>query len=451
MKKRSTFSSKIGFVFVAAGSAVGLGNLWRFPYLAAKYGGGSFLLVYLLLAVTFGFTLMMTEIAIGRKTGKSAVLAYRDLNKKFAFNGYLTAIIPMLIFPYYTIINGWVLKYFTLFLTGNMHTAVTDGYFSSFIGSTYEPLVWFLICLLMIAMVILAGVESGIEKICKVLMPVLLVLMIVVAGYISIQPGAMEGISYYLIPNFANFSAKTVLAAMGQLFYSLSLAMGIMITYGSYLTKDNHLEESIKQIEIFDSSVAFLSGMMIIPAVFAFAGGTQETLTAGPALMFITLPKAFVGMSGGRLIGTSFFMMVFLAALTSSIALMEAVTSIFMDLFGINRRTATAVTLLYALPFGGVISLGYGPLANVTIGGMQLLDFVDFLSNSILMPIVAIVTCIFVGFVLKPETIIAEIEHGGAQFKRKKMYTIMIKYIAPWLMLIVLLSSIAQALGIISL
>lgn len=447
MKERSTFSSKVGFVFVAAGSAVGLGNLWRFPYLAAKYGGGSFLLVYIILALTFGFTLMVTEIAIGRKTGKSAVLAYRNLNKKFAFNGYLTSIIPMLIFPYYTIINGWVLKYVALFTVGDLSAAASDGYFTSFISSTYEPLVWFLVCMLIIAIVILAGVENGIEKISKVLMPVLLVLMIIVSVYVCKQDGAIEGMKYYMIPNMKDFSAKTVLAAMGQLFYSLSLAMGIMITYGSYLKKDNHLESSIKQIEIFDTLVAFLSGLMIIPAVFAFSNGDQTALTAGPSLMFITLPKAFAQMEAGRLIGLSFFLLVFFAAVTSSIALMEAVTSIFMDAFKVSRRKATAITLLYAMPLGGVISLGYGPLSNVTIAGMQLLDFTDFFSNSILMPIVAIVTCIFVGYVLTPVCIVEEVEEGGATFKKKKMYAFMIKYVAPWIMLVVLLTSIAQANG----
>ncbi len=447
MKERSKFSSKIGFVFVAAGSSVGLGNLWRFPYLAAKYGGGSFLVVYLLLAVTFGFTLLVTETAIGRKTGKSCIVAYKDLDKRFAFNGYLTAIIPMLIFPYYTVINGWVLKYFVLFMNNDLASAASDGYFGSFISNAYEPLIWFLVCVLLIAFVILAGVENGIEKISKILMPLLLVLMMVVCGYICTRPGASEGMRYYLVPHFEHFSAKTVLAAMGQLFYSLSLAMGIMITYGSYLKKDSHLEDSITQIEIFDTLVAFLSGLMIIPCVFAFSNGDHSALTAGPSLMFITLPKAFVQMGPGRLIGAGFFLLVFFAAITSSIALMEAVASCFMDAFHVSRKKATLLTLAYAVPLGGVISLGYGPLSDVTIAGMQLLDFTDFLSNSILMPIVAIVTCIFVGYVLKPKVIIDEIEQDGHVFKRKKMFSFILRYIAPWLMLAVLLTSIAQAHG----
>ncbi len=379
----------------------------------------------------------MAEIGLGRKTRQSAIRAYRTLSKGFTFEGILTAAVPMIIFPYYVIINGWVIKYFAAFLIGQDKAAAEDGFFGAFISKPVEPLVWFLICLVLCTAVILAGVVRGIEKISKILMPVLLVLMIVLSVYICFQPGAGAGIRYYFVPSLEHLSVKTFLAAISQLFYSLSLAMGIMITYGSYMNREDSLEGSVRQIEVFDTLVAVLAGLMIIPSVFAFSGGDATALTAGPSLMFVTLPKAFATMVG----------MVTVAALTSSISLMEAVVSIFMDAFHMGRRRATLITAAYSLVLGSLASLGYGPLSDVKILGMQILDFMDFISNSVLMPVVAIVTCIFVGFVIKPEAIIEEAEAEGATFKAKKLFTIVIKWIAPWFMLAVLVSSILQAAG----
>ncbi|MBO5280084.1 MAG: sodium-dependent transporter [Clostridia bacterium] len=283
-EKRSSFTGKIGFVLAAAGSAVGLGNIWRFPYLAAKYGGGIFLLVYLILAVTFGFALMCAEIAIGRKTGQSAINAYGALNKKYSFVGVIASVIPAIILPYYSVIGGWVSKYLTVFVSGGMQAAAADGYFEGFIAKPVEPIGWFLLFIGLTALVVLLGVEKGVEKVSKIMMPVLVVLTIVIAVYSMFMPGAMEGVKYYLTPDFSKFSATTVLSAMGQLFYSMSLAMGIMITYGSYMKKDVNLEKSVRQIEIFDTGIAFLAGLMIIPAVFAF------TFAAATALRPLSMP-----------------------------------------------------------------------------------------------------------------------------------------------------------------
>ena len=449
MKERSSFNSKLGFVFAAAASAVGLGNLWRFPYLAAEYGGGSFLIIYIILGLTFGFSLMIAEIAIGRKTKLSAIGAYKKLNKKFAFQGVLSMIVPMIILPYYAVINGWVLKYFIAFISGANEAAAENGYFSSFISETSEPLILFIICLSIAAVVLFLGVASGIERISKVLMPILLVLMIVVAIFVFTLPNALDGVKYFFVPNMENFSFKTFLAALGQLFYSLSLAMGIMISYGSYMSKKHHLEGSVHQILIFDTSVAVLAGLMIIPAVFSFSG--DASLSAGPSLMFVTLPKVFASMEIGRVVGTLFFLMVFFAAMTSAISLMEAVVSNFMDAFRMKRWVAVLITLGYSAVIGGLASLGYGPLSDVSIFGMQILDFMDFISNSVLMPTVAIITCIFVGFVIKPKAIIEEVEAEGATFRGKRLFTFVIKYIAPWFMLVVLISSIAQAAGLFTL
>ena len=446
-EKRSSFTGKIGFVLAAAGSAVGLGNIWRFPYLAAKYGGGIFLLVYIILAVTFGFALMCAEIALGRKTGQSAIGAFRALEKKYSFIGVIASLIPVIILPYYSVIGGWVTKYLTVFATGGMNEAAADGYFEGFIAKPFEPIGWFLLFIGLTALVVLLGVEKGIEKVSKVMMPVLVVLTVFIAGYVLFMPGAIDGLVYYVKPDFSKFSATTVLAAMGQLFYSMSLAMGIMITYGSYMKKDVNLEKSVRQIEIFDTGIAFFAGLMIVPAVFAFSGGDEAALGKGPGLMFITLPKVFESMKGGSIIGAAFFLLVLFAALTSSISLMETVVSIVRDKIGWSRNKTCILVLVFSILLGLPSSLGFGVLGNITLGGMTFLDMFDFVSNSILMPIVALLTCIFVGYVIKPKALIEEIELTGP-FKAKTLFTVVIKYIAPVCIILILISSVLDALGV---
>ncbi len=448
-EKRSSFTGKIGFVLAAAGSAVGLGNIWRFPYLAAKYGGGIFLLVYVILALTFGFALMTAEIAIGRKTGLSAIGAFKKLNKKFAFVGWLVAIIPAIILPYYSVIGGWVMKYLYTFLSGGAHAATADSYFGGFISQVGEPVFWFMLYLGATAVVVLMGVEKGIEKVSKIMMPILVVLSVFIAIYSVFMPGAWDGVLYYVLPDFSKFSATTVLAAMGQLFYSMSLAMGIMITYGSYMKKEVNLESSVKQIELFDTGIAFFAGLMIIPAVFAFSGGTPEALGKGPSLMFVTLPKVFDTMMGGTYIGILFFVLVLFAALTSSISLMETVVSIFCDKLKISRRFSCLLVFALSVALGLLSTLGYSPvLDSVKIIGMQFLDFFDFISNSVLMPIVAFFTSIFVGYVIKPKAVIEEVELS-AKFKKEKLFTFVIKYLAPVCIILILVSSILDTLGIV--
>lgn len=447
-QERSNFTNKLGFVLAAAGSAVGLGNIWRFPYLAAKYGGGTFLLIYLVLAVTFGFSLMIAEISIGRKTGLSAIGAFKSLDKRFGFLGILASAVPIIIFPYYSVIGGWVLKYFAVFISGGVSSAAGDDYFTTFISGTFEPLVWFFLFLGATAVIVLLGVEKGIEKVSKVLMPLLVILTLFVAIYGLTVDGAMDGLAYYLMPHMSDVSAKTILAAMGQLFYSMSLAMGIMITYGSYMKKENNLESSVRQIEIFDTGVAFLAGLMIIPAVFAFSGGDPDTLSAGPGLMFMTLPKVFNSMRFGSVIGTLFFILVFFAALTSAISLMETIVSIIMDKLNWTRRKSCIFVFILALIMGIPSSLGFGPLGFISWMGMSVLDIMDFISNSVLMPIVAFFTCIFVGFIIKPKSIVEEVQEGNVTFKSEKMFTVIIKWIAPIFLVLILASSVASALGI---
>ena len=447
-EKRSSFSGKLGFVLASAGSAVGLGNIWRFPYLAAKYGGGIFLLVYLALAVTFGFALMCTEIAIGRKTGTSALGAYKKLDKRFGFLGIVASLVPTIILPYYSVIGGWIAKYLYTFVSGNMASATSDEFFGNFISSPIEPIGWFLLYLGLTAVVVLGGVEKGIEKVSKVMMPILIVMVIFIAVYSMFMPGALEGVKYYLTPDFSKFSITTVLAAMGQLFYSMSLAMGIMITYGSYMKKDVSLEASVKQIELFDTGIAFFAGLMIIPAVFAFSSGDESALGKGPSLMFVTLPKVFASMPGGSVIGAVFFIMVLFAALTSSISLMETIVSIVMDKFGLGRKKACLTVILLSIILGLLSTLGYSVWSNFTIIGFQFLDFFDFISNSVIMPIVALLTCILIGYIIKPQALIEEIEQGG-KFKRKTLFTVVIKYIAPVCIVAILIFSVLEGFGII--
>lgn len=448
-KIRSSFSGRIGFVLAAAGSAVGLGNIWRFPYLAAKYGGGIFLLTYIVLAVTFGFALMTAEIAIGRKTGLSAIGAYQKLNKRFSFLGVLTSIVPMIIFPYYCVIGGWVTKYLAAFLSGEAGAAAEGApYFNGFVSQTGQPLFWFFLFIALTAVIVMLGVEKGVEKASKIMMPVLVVLSVVICVYVVCMPGAGEGIAYYFKPDFKNFSFTTVLAALGQLFYSMSLAMGIMITYGSYMKKEVNLEASVGQIEIFDTGIALVAGLMIVPAVFVFSGGNTADLQAGPSLMFITLPKVFGSMPFGAVVGAVFFLLVLFAALTSAISLMETVVSILQDKLHWNRTVVCLIVALGAVLIGIPSSLGFGVWGGIQILGMSILDFFDFISNSVIMPIVAFLTCIFVGYVIGTKTISEEVKLSS-RFRREKLFVVVIKYVAPVCIVLILASSVLNSLGII--
>lgn len=450
--KRSSFTGKIGFILASAGSAIGLGNLWRFPYLAAQYGGGIFLLVYLVLAVTFGFALMIAEIAIGRKTGLSAIGAFKALDKRFAFVGYIGALVPILILPYYSVIGGWVIKYLATFACGGVENAAKSDFFGNFIGSVGEPLIWFAMFIGATALVVLFGVEKGIEKVSKVMMPVLVALTVAIAIYTLTLPNALEGLVYYVKPDFSKFSGTTVLAAMGQLFYSMSLAMGIMITYGSYMKKDLNIEKSTRQIEFFDTGIAFFAGLMIIPAIFSFFGGDaellDENLTKGPGLMFVMLPKVFESMPAGNFIGFMFFLLVLFAALTSSISLMETVVSIFMDKLKIGRKATCLWVLGMSLLLGIPSSLGNGVWSEIKVIGMDFLTFFDFLTNTVIMPVVAFMTCFIVGYIIKPKSIIEEVELNG-RFKAKKLFSVVIKYVAPVFIVAILIFSLCEGFGII--
>ena len=436
-EKRSSFSGRLGFVLSAAGASVGLGNIWRFPYLAAKYGGGIFLLIYIVLALTFGYTMIMAETALGRMTGKSPVGAYASFAKPGKHGGFLG-------------FGGWVIRYLVGYLAGQSQALAADGFFSDFISNGAVTEICFLAFALFTLGIIFAGVRNGVERVSKVMMPVLVVLSVIITAYSVTRPGALAGVKYFLVPNPANFSWMTVVTAMGQMFYSLSIAMGILVTFGSYMKKRVSIEDATQNVEVFDTIIAVMAGLMIIPAVFAFSDGNPDTLRAGPALMFITLPKVFASMDLGRAVGVLFFVLVLFAAVTSSIALTESAVSTFQDELGWSRRKATVLVGVIMVGLGTLSSLGYGPLAGVTVLGMQFLDFFDFLTNSVMMPIAAIATCLLVSRVVGVERIEHEVTLEGGSFRRKKVFNFMIRWLCPVFAAIILASSVANAFGIIA-
>ncbi|MBR3183526.1 MAG: sodium-dependent transporter [Firmicutes bacterium] len=449
--ERGAFSGKIGYVLATAGSAVGLGNIWRFPYLAARYGGGIFLLVYLVLALTFGYTLMMSESTMGRLTGKSPVGAFSALSKKgiAKAGGWINAVIPMLILPYYSVIGGWVCKYLFEYLRGNVAGTAQDDFFGGFITSAADAELWFIVFAALTLVVIVAGVENGVEKVSKIMMPILVLLAMIVAVYSMTRPGAAAGIKYFLVPDFSHFSWMTVVAALGQLFYSLSIAMGILITYGSYMKKDVDIEKATHQVIFFDSGIAVLAGLMIIPAVFAFSGGDPGMLNKGPGLMFVTIPKVFESMGLGQAVGILFFVLVLFAALTSAISLAETCASTFQDELGMGRTKATGLVAIIMVVLGSLSSLGYSGLSFVRIFGMEILDFFDFLTNSLMMPVAAFATCVFVVKAVGLDNISKEVKLSS-KFRFEGMYRVFIRSVAPIFVVVIFLSSILSVLGILN-
>lgn len=456
-KKSSHFSGQIGFVLAAAGSAVGVGNLWRFPYLAAKDGGGLFLIVYLVLVLTFGFTLLTSDIAIGRRTKESAIGAYSKMQERWKFLGILTFLVPVLIMTYYAVIGGWITRYAVVYLSGQAEAAARDGYFTSFITSPVSPVIFALLFMGVTALIVYNGVEGGIELVSKCMMPVLLVLVVIIAGYSltlhhvdadgQVRTG-MEGFLYYIRPDLEGITLRRflqiLLDAMSQMFFSLSVSMGIMITYGSYVKPEVDLNRAVNQIEIFDTGVALLAGAMIIPAVYVFSG--TEGMSAGPSLMFISLPKVFAAMGkAGVFMGILFFVAAIFATLTSCISVLESITANCMEIFHTERKKTVLVLAVIYLAASAVIALGYSVFYfEITLpngSGAQLLDVMDYISNSVMMPFIALLSAILIGWIKTPDYVIGEMERNGETFGRKAIYRVMIRYIAPLMMLVLFLQS----------
>ena len=454
LSHRAKWSGKWAFILAAAGSAVGLGNLWRFPYLAAKYGGGIFLLTYAVLVFTLGLSLLLLETALGRKTGKSAIESFKSFGKKYAFIGVLTSVIPFIITPYYSIIGGWVMKYAAGYLINGPEALADKGvFFGSFINSNFESYFWMLLFMAVAFIIVALGVKGGIEKANFILMPTLVVMAIGISVFTALQPGAIDGILYYLTPDFSKFSPELLIGALGQMFYSLSLAMAIMITYGSYLSKKESLTQSVARIGGFDFGVSLLAGFMIVPAAFvAFGSGEAVSAADGPSLMFITLPQVFTNMGNAAvIIGFVFFLLVFFAALTSAISLTEACVSVIHDRFGWSRKKSLISVIIIVTLSGIFINAGYNSLSFIEpLGpGTTLLDFFDFITNSVMMPIAALLTCIFVGWIIKPQVLVDEIKLSSS-FKLEKMWTFIIKYVAPILVFVILVAFVAKQFGLFS-
>ncbi len=466
--KNSGFSSKIGYVLAAAGSAVGLGNIWRFPYLTAKYGGGIFLLTYLVLVLTFGYALLVAENNIGRITGKGPVGAYRHfcsqektgLNRFIGAGGWINAIVPLIIVPYYCVIGGWVTKYLVAMIVnpvenfkadnmvqvGEKAVSYSANYFTNFITSTWEPVFYFLVFAAIMGAVIAFGVEKGVERFNKICMPALFVLLLCICAYVFFLPNSGAGFRYYLMPDTSKFSFMTVVGAMGQLFFSLSIAMGIMITYGSYMRKEDDLAANVSHVEFFDTMAAFLAGLMIIPAVVAF-GGPEAAESAGPGLVFITMPQVFASLSpiAGKFLAALFFLLVLFAASTSAISLLETnVQSIGQEL-KLTRKASIIIGMTEIVGVGIITILGYSvlsfvkPLSFLPIcKNMDILDSLDFLSNNIMMPIAAIFTTMLVLGVIGLQKFSASVAEGRT-WKRKFVFEFcMLVIIIPCLLLILL-------------
>jgi len=457
-KNKGSFTGQLGFVLAAAGSAVGLGNIWRFPYLAAKDGGGAFLFIYLILVLTFGFAMLTTEIAIGRMTKLSSTKAFEKLHKSWKFVGILACIVPFMIYPYYCAIGGWVMKYFVTFITGSGLAAADSKFFGGFITSQWEPVIYMAIFMAMCAYFINRGVEGGIEKSAKYIMPLLIVLIIAISGFSltlsytdaqGVTRTGMEGLKILTIPNFSGYTFSSLLNvimdAMGQLFYSISVAMGIMISYGAYVRDQENLVKGVNQTEIFDTIVGVMAGVMIIPAVYTFMG-MEGMKASGPGLMFVALPKVFASMgSVGTIIGILFFALVIFAALTSAMSVLEAVVSNIMDVFGAQRKNAVVIESIIGFILGVTVCFGYNifyfeiPLPNGSVA--QVLDIMDYISNNLFMPLVGLTTCLLIGWVLGPDIIIKEVTKNGESFERRTLYIVMMKYVAPLMLFVLLLQS----------
>ena len=451
---RASWSGKLAFVIAAAASAVGLGSMWRFPYLAAKYGGGTFLFVYFFFCFTIGIALLLLEIALGRKTGQSAINAFKSFGKRYAFVGFFMSAVPFIIIPYYCVIGGWVTKYVFGYITDGS-AALADGgaFFSAFIGSGFDSVFYMVIFIALALAIVAMGVNGGIEKANMIMMPMLIVMAAGVAIYSLTLPGAMDGLAYYLIPDLSKFSPELIIAALGQTFYTLSLAMAIMVTYGSYLKKTEKITSSVTQIAGTTFGISLLAGLMIVPATFAALGsGEAVANNSGPSLMFLILPQVFENLGAAApILGFVFFLLVLFAALTSAISLIETCTSIVHDSTHFSRKKSLVVVGVFVLCMGLFVNLGYSSLSFIQpMGeGTTILDFMDFISNSVMMPLAALLTCIFVGWIIGPKEIIEEVRLSS-EFRLANVWAVTIKYIAPVMLVIILLAFIAQSAGIIS-
>lgn len=434
--ERGSFSGKLGFVLTAAGAAIGLGCLWRFPNLVAQYGGGIFIITYVILLAALGVPLFIVEVAIGRKTQTGVLGAFGKLDRRFRFLGYLCLAISMLVQPYYSVLVGHIAKFSYLFVTGQGTTMVEPGFYNEYIATTVDPIIWITIFILISAVVVFFGVQKGLERLCKIILPIEAILLVGLTIYSLTLPGALEGFVYYLTPDFSKFNGEVILAAMGQVFYSLTLGFGIMLTLGSYLTKRVNLVSSAWTTGFFTLFIAFIAGSIIIPVSFISTSGNTALLGSGS--IFEALPIIFQTLPLGMIVGSIFFILLTLAAMTANIASLEMMVTAIIDRFGISRLKSVIIMTVYTLVLAIPISLGYGVLDWISIYGMHLLEIFDFISGTILLPISALLICILVGYFTKPHIILDEIKLFS-RFKHDKLLISMIKYVCPACIIIILL------------
>ncbi|MCU9987074.1 sodium-dependent transporter [Mobiluncus curtisii] len=453
-EQRASWSGKLGFVLAAAGSAVGLGTIWRFPYLAAHYGGGTFIFVFFLFMLTLGVALLVLEIALGRNTGKSIIMAFASFGKQYRFVGMLTAAVPFIIASYYGVVGGWVTRYMFAYAAG-MTKELADGgdNFGAFISDGPQSVAFMLLFGAITFIIVALGVNGGVERANLIMMPALILVSLLIGIFTLTQPGALDGLRYFLVPDFSKFSLELLIAALGQTFFGLSLGAATMVTYGSYMKKDVSVTSSALQTTGTTLGISLLAGLMIIPATFATLGSANAVAkNSGPSLMFLVIPEVFEKF--GRIatgIGFVFFLLVMFAALTSMISLVEACVSILQDTLAWKRRQALLVTVVVLSSAGIIVTLGYSSLSFIQpLGeGSTILDFLDFMTSSVMMPLGGLLMCLFFGWRKKPEVLIDEVRLSG-EFKRAGLWGVMIKYVAPILLVAIFITSVLKTFGIIS-
>jgi len=430
MKTKNQWASKLGFIMATAGAAIGLGNLWKFPYLMGRNGGFPFLIAYLFFIVILGVPVMMTEMSLGRKTRHDPVQAYADIAPHAGIVGVFGVLAAFIILSYYSVIGGWIIKYIISYAA----TMEAPADFAGFISSN-EPVLWHFVFMAITTVICYFGI-NGIEKASKVMMPLLFVLLLVIMIRSVTLPGASEGLKFIFAPNFAEFSLSSVSAALGQVFYSLSLCMGITITYGSYLSEKESITRSCISVAGLDTAIAVLAGVAIFPAVFSFGLEPGQ----GPGLIFGTLPNVFSAIAGGPLFAILFFALVFFAAVTSAIALLEVSVSFAIDTLKWERKKATVIIGTAIFLVGVPSALSFGMLGDVVILNYSVFDFVGMITDNILLPFGGITMCYFVGWKWHPEYLVEEIEKDGTSFRLKKLWIICIRYLTPILVGIVTLT-----------
>lgn len=434
--KRDSFGSRFGALVAMAGSAVGLGNLWRFPYLVGENGGAAFIITYILLCFLICIPIFISEFVVGRRSQKNAYAAFRDLSGGTAWKwvGMVTIIVPLIVLSYYSVIGGWSIDYLfksvTFSFTAGETRAAMSTMFVDFVSSTWGPIVCHTLFLAVTTLIVMVGIKDGIEKFSKVMMPMLFFIVLAIAIYSLTLPGSMKGVRYLFNPDFSKIDGKTIAAALGQAFFSLSLGFGTILTYASYVDKKENTLFQSTATACSDIMFAMVAGLAIMPAVFAFGLDPQS----GPGLVFETLPFVFSQMPAGGFIAIFFFVALLVAALTSSISMLEVAVAYLVEEKGISRIAASVILFATCWVVGTLCSLSFGPLADFKIAGRSLFDFFDYTSSNILMTIGSLLTVIFVGWKLKKTDIYDEFTNGGALSTNARIFGVLwflIRYVCP--------------------